>query len=72
MDGDIENIFQKLNTILENKETSDNLKNILSSFSSSNFESSEASGDKKDTSTNPACDTSEKSDDKNGNASDGR
>ena len=36
MDEDISNVFQKLNSILENPEMSNNLKNILNNFSSSN------------------------------------
>lgn len=36
MDGDMNDIFQKLNTILEDENMSDNLKNIISNFSSSN------------------------------------
>lgn len=38
MDGDNNNndIFQKLNSMLEDKDTADNLKNILNNFSSSN------------------------------------
>lgn len=36
MDGDMNDIFQKLNSILADKETSENLKNILNNFSSSN------------------------------------
>ncbi|MBR2744706.1 MAG: hypothetical protein IKE01_05385 [Clostridia bacterium] len=35
MDGDMNDIFQKLNSVLSDKETSDNLKNILNNFSSS-------------------------------------
>ncbi len=36
MDGDMSDIFQKLNSMLSDKETSENLKNILNNFSSSN------------------------------------
>ena len=36
MDGDMNDIFQKLNSILADKQTSNNLKNILNNFSSSN------------------------------------
>lgn len=36
MDGDMNDIFQKLNTMLEDKDMSNNLKNILNNFSSSN------------------------------------
>lgn len=36
MDGDINDIFQKLNTALEDPNMSNNLKNILNNFSSSN------------------------------------
>lgn len=42
MDGDMNDIFQKLNNILEDKDMSNNLKNILNNFSSSN-ESSDSS-----------------------------
>lgn len=35
MDGDMNDIFQKLNSILEDKDMSNNLKNVLSNFSSS-------------------------------------
>lgn len=48
MDGDASDIFQKLNSILSDKETSDNLKNILNNFSSS---------DSSDKSTSPDCST---------------
>lgn len=43
MDGDMSDIFQKLNSILADKETSENLKNILNNYSSSNNESSNES-----------------------------
>ncbi|MBO5348225.1 MAG: hypothetical protein J6A89_00130 [Clostridia bacterium] len=48
MDGDMNDIFQKLNTILEDKDMSNNLKNILNNFSSSNDSdnSSESSNNK--------------------------
>ena len=36
MDGDMNDVFQKLNSILEDKDMSNNLKNILNNFSSSN------------------------------------
>lgn len=36
MDGDMGDIFQKLNTVLEDPEMSNNLKNVLNNFSSSN------------------------------------
>lgn len=35
MDGDMNDVFQKLNSILEDKDMSNNLKNVLSNFSSS-------------------------------------
>lgn len=35
MDGDMNNIFQKFNSIMEDKDMADNLKNILNNFSSS-------------------------------------
>ena len=35
MDGDMNDIFQKLNSILEDKDMSNNLKNIMNNFSSS-------------------------------------
>lgn len=41
MDGDMNDIFQKLNSMLSDKETSDNLKNILNNFSSSNNSTTE-------------------------------
>ena len=40
MDGDMNDIFQKLNTMLEDKDMSNNLKNIINNFSSSNNQSS--------------------------------
>ena len=36
MDGDMNDILQKFNNILEDKDMSNNLKNILNNFSSSN------------------------------------
>ena len=36
MDGDMSDVFQKLNTILDDPNMSNNLKNILNNFSSSN------------------------------------
>ena len=50
MDGDMNDIFQKLNSILEDKDMSDNLKNILNNFSSSNT-STENSSDNQSCST---------------------
>lgn len=38
MDGDMNDIFQKINTMLEDKDMADNLKNIINNFSSSNSE----------------------------------
>lgn len=55
MDGDMNDIFQKLNSMLSDKETSDNLKNILNNFSSSNDstnEDDESTTNKEDTSCN--------------------
>ena len=43
MDGDMNDIFQKLNTMLEDPDMSNNLKNILNNFSSSNGSKSESS-----------------------------
>lgn len=44
MDGDMNDIFQKLNSILEDKDMSDNLKNILNNFSSSDNRTENSSG----------------------------
>lgn len=44
MDGDMNDIFQKLNTILEDDNMSNNLKNILNNFSSSNESSNNSEG----------------------------
>ena len=43
MDEDLNSIFQKLNEMMSDKETSDNLKDILNNFSSSSNNSSQAS-----------------------------
>ena len=43
MDEDINDVFQKLNAMLSDKETANNLKNILNNFSSSSDNSSQAS-----------------------------
>lgn len=43
MDGDMNDIFQKLNSMLSDKETADNLKNILGNFSSSDSSDKTAS-----------------------------
>lgn len=51
MDGDMNDIFQKLNSILEDKDMSDNLKNILNNFSSSNNDT-ENSSDNQSSSNN--------------------
>ncbi len=56
MDGDMNDIFQKLNNILEDKDMSNNLKNILNNFSSSNesnnsSESSNNAGDSNNSDT---------------------
>lgn len=44
MDGDMNDIFQKINSILSDKEASDNLKNILDNFSSSDSSAKPTSG----------------------------
>ena len=41
MDGDMNDIFQKLNSIMSDKETSDNLKNIIENLSSSSQDESQ-------------------------------
>lgn len=51
MDGDMNDIFQKLNTMLEDKDMSNNLKNILNNFSSSN-ESDNSSASSNDSNDN--------------------
>ena len=50
MDEDMSDIFQKLNSILADKETSENLKNILSNYSSSNTSNSNHSQNDEDSS----------------------
>ena len=43
MDGDMNDIFQKLNTILEDPSMADNLKNIVNNFSNSNNDTNSSS-----------------------------
>ena len=45
MDEDLNSIFQKLNEMMSDKETADNLKDILNNISSSSNNSSQASND---------------------------
>ena len=53
MDGDMNDILQKFNNILEDKDMSNNLKNILNNFSSSNSSNnSSESTDNNSTNTN--------------------
>ncbi|MBP3502436.1 MAG: hypothetical protein J6K42_03035 [Clostridia bacterium] len=59
MDGDMNDIFQKLNNILEDKDMSNNLKNILNNFSSSN-ESNNSSESSNNTENSNNSDTSQK------------
>lgn len=40
MDGDMNDIFQKLNSIMSDKETADNLKNIIDNFNTSSTNTS--------------------------------
>lgn len=47
MGEDMEDIFQKLNSIISDKETADNLKNIINNFNTSSTNSSQASDDEK-------------------------
>lgn len=42
MDGDMNDIFQKLNSMMSDKETADNLKNIINNFNASSSNSSQA------------------------------
>ncbi len=56
MDGDMNDIFQKLNSILEDKDMSDNLKNIINNFSSSNTDNYNNSNSCNTDSTNCKCD----------------
>lgn len=58
MDGDMNDIFQKLNSILEDKDMSDNLKNILNNFSSSNNNTENSSDNQSSNNSN----TNKKSD----------
>lgn len=62
MDGDMNDIFQKLNNILEDKDMSNNLKNILNNFSSSNESnnSSESSNNTKNSKDSNNSDGSQK------------
>lgn len=59
MDGDMNDIFQKLNNILEDKDMSNNLKNILNNFSSSN-ESNNSSESSNNIKSSNDSDTSQK------------
>ena len=52
MDGDMNDIFQKLNTILEDENMSDNLKNIISNFSSSNESSNNSDSEQRQNRSN--------------------
>lgn len=45
MDEDMNDVFQKLNNLMSDKETADNLKNILNNFSASSNNSSQVSDD---------------------------
>lgn len=61
MDEDSNDIFQKINSILENPEMSDNLKNILDKFSSSNTKSETANqSTEKTTLQDPSPNTDER------------
>ena len=64
MDGDMNDIFQKLNNILEDKDMSNNLKNILNNFSSSNEsnDSSESSNTTKDSNNSNSFNNSNNTD----------
>lgn len=64
MDGDMNDIFQKLNNILEDKDMSNNLKNILNNFSSSNEsnDSSESSNTAKDSNNSSSFNNSNNTD----------
>ncbi len=48
MGEDMEDVFQKLNSIISDKETADNLKNIINNFNTSSTNSSQAFDDEKD------------------------
>ncbi len=48
MGEDMEDIFQKLNSIMSDKEATDNLKNIINNFNTSSSNSSQASDNEKD------------------------
>jgi len=52
MDGDMNDIFQKLNSVLSDKDASNNLKNILNNFSSSKNTENETTNDNKSASNN--------------------
>lgn len=58
MDGDMNDIFQKLNGMLSDEETRSNLKNILDNISSSNNSSSKTDSGPHSTSTENAKNTS--------------
>lgn len=68
MDGDMNDIFQKLNSMLSDKETSDNLKNILNNFSSSN----DSINSNNQSSTNVQTDSTEKDSYNNSNSDNSR
>ena len=48
MGEDMDDVFQKLNSIISDKETADNLKNIINNFNTSSTNSSQAFDDEKD------------------------
>ena len=56
MDGDVNDIFQKLNTMLSDKDMSDNLKNILTNISSSSEDTTEKSNQDSRTADNSGID----------------
>lgn len=56
MDGDMNDIFQKLNSIMSDKETTDNLKNIIDNFNTSSTNTSQASSENNSSSDIPNFD----------------
>ena len=52
MDGDMNDIFQKINSIMSDKETADNLKNIIDNFNTSSQDKSQTSEDNSEHSSN--------------------
>lgn len=58
MDEDINNIFQKLNSILSDKNNSDSLKNILDNLSSSSNSSTQTNNDTSEQKSNSDFDNS--------------